>query len=79
MGFLSHAHWIEEERGDRGCFYVISSTSVADETTNNHMQLAEQYFKYKKSSLDTSYKQKYIIINWQYQLQKKLQVTGCCE
>jgi glucose dehydrogenase/plastocyanin len=75
--FLFHAHGIEEERGDMGCFYVIPSTIVAGQTsTNNHVcswQNSTSLTIKTSPALTPITNNSISMINWQYQLQKKLQ------
>jgi nitrite reductase (NO-forming) len=74
--FLFHAHGIEEERGDLGCFYVTPSTNLTDETSSNHVcswQNSTSQNMKTGSALTPVTNKSISMIDWQYQLQKKLQ------
>jgi alcohol dehydrogenase (cytochrome c) len=76
--FLFHAHGIEEEKGGMGCFYVIPSTSVAGENgiNDNHVCNWQNStsLNVKTNPVLTPIMNKSIsMIDWQYQLQNKLQ------
>ncbi|HZA08157.1 MAG TPA: multicopper oxidase domain-containing protein, partial [Nitrososphaeraceae archaeon] len=75
--FLFHAHGIEEEKGDMGCFYVIPSGSLAGKASpGNHICSWQNStsLNIKTTPTLTPITNKSIsMIDWQYQLQKKLQ------
>lgn len=80
--YLFHVHGIEEDNGDMGCFYVIPSTNIAGEATappcsvyvpNSEVPGPSHTETVPVPALTPVTTKSISMIDWQYQLQKKLQ------